>query len=461
MISTLNNQRIIAVRETLNILFLRKWTILLTFTGVVSATAFLVFYLISPTYQASSVLVISPQDVVLPVVEGVPASDFEKLSTFHTQKDIMRSIQVASQVVDKLDLEHLRVISRIEHMKLGVRAVKRQLGHWLAIKKWQSPEDYRARSIDAVIKGLELEGRPESQAIKLTYRAKNPQEAADTLNAIISTYKTYYLERLKDRAAGMITYLDSQLLNVEKHLSSSEQNLLTFKRSDRIELNIPHSISSNSNIEPNEKNGADIITSRVQTQHNTGEVSPDSTGASMLGITGSPIVQNELKLYVLSMEDERRKLLAEYTPNDPRVSELKRKISAYTKVLNALPERELTLTRLLREYEMSQDTAVRLRKNLSKAKVILSADTRAINVITVIDNASVNDDPVSPKSRLAMAIAIVFGLFFGFVLALLRHTLDHTIRSSRDLEDHLGLKPLGSLRSMDQLLITTKNGSKK
>jgi len=408
-------QQTIAVREILSILFLRKWTIIVVFLSVVIAAAFAVYYLISPTYQSSSTIIINAQDVVLPVVEGIPASDFEKLATFHTQKDIMRSAQIAAQVVDTLDLEHTRVIGRIEQIKIQLRDIKRTLGKWLGIKRWQAPEDYRALAIDAVMKSLEIEGKPESQAIKLTFSAKDPDEAANTLNALIQAYQSYFYERLKQRAQGMLTYLESQVVDVNAQLAATERSLLAFKQADRVDL-----------------------TSSRGGQSNLG----------LVGITDNPQVQNELKMYLLAMEDELRKLLADVTEKDPRVIKLRQKIRSYSHALSELPDRELSLLRLRREYEIEHETAVQLRKNIEKAKIITSADTTAVRVITVVDPADANDDPASPKPRLAMIVAVVFGLAFGLVLALVRHYLDHTVRSPADLQNYLGLKPLGSLRSV-------------
>jgi capsular polysaccharide biosynthesis protein len=57
----------------------------------------------------------------------------------------------------------------------------------------------------------------------------------------------------------------------------------------------------------------------------------------------------------------------------------------------------------------------------------------------------VNTDPISPKKPLIMTAALLFGLTFAVVLALVRDVLDHTLRSAHDLQRDLGLKPLGSL----------------
>ncbi|MGQ0622598.1 MAG: GumC family protein [Panacagrimonas sp.] len=421
--------------DILHLVFLRMKSIVAVFLGVVFTAAFLVFYLVSPSYQSGVSIVINSQDLILPVVEGAAASDVQKLKTFHTQKDIINSAQIASEVVDRLDLGNRRVISRIEGFKIAIRGYKRQLGFKLDIQGWQSPEDFRARAIAAVAGGVELEGKPDSQALLITYTANHPQEAADTLNMLVQVYKEYYNDQVKKTAAGLSTYLESQLRDVNRQLAANEQQILSFKRADRVNLSTPRRLA------------APDASSSIGSVPQSAIASAAGSSISLLGITDSPTVQNEMKLYVLAMEDELRKLLADYTENAPRVIELREKIHAYTEAINKVPERELDLVRLKRVYEINQDAEIDLRRNLEKARAVQAANTGAINVITVLDPAAPNFKAVAPKRQLAMIAALIFGVALGLIVALVRHYFDHSLRTPREVEMYLGVKSLGSLQA--------------
>lgn len=64
---------------------------------------------------------------------------------------------------------------------------------------------------------------------------------------------------------------------------------------------------------------------------------------------------------------------------------------------------------------------------------------------TVIDEATVADTPVSPQPLRNLGLGLVLGLLFGAGIAVLRETLDSTVKSQRELEE-LGEAPaIGSI----------------
>lgn len=69
--------------------------------------------------------------------------------------------------------------------------------------------------------------------------------------------------------------------------------------------------------------------------------------------------------------------------------------------------------------------------------------------VTVLSQASLEDDPVSPRPLRTLAIAVMLGLVAGVVIALLRELLDRSVADERDVRDVtdtavLGRIPLGS-----------------
>ena len=407
----------VSVREVLGVLFLRKWVVLSMFALVVAGASFLTFYLLSPTYEASATITIQPSNLVNPLSEGIPQSDFEKAVTFQTQKDIIKSALIASHVVDRLGLSQKRALSRLEIITGSLREFKRSLGKSLGIASWTKPEDPRALAIDAVLDRTEITTKPESQALKISYRARNAQEAADTVNALVDEFKQYYYGQIRERAGGMLGYVNERMQGAEKKLRESEQALLAFRKHDTL-VAPPHATASK---------GKDM---------------------GMVGITDSVQVQNEMKTYVLAMEDELRKVLSEYPETHPAARELRARIAAYTETMNAIPGRELELFRLKRELEVNQTAFLDLRKSFERVRLIAEGSPDAIRLITVVDPAGPNESPVSPKPKIAMSLAIVFGLVFGIVAAFCLEYLDHRIRSVQDLERHVGVHLIASVEEL-------------
>jgi uncharacterized protein involved in exopolysaccharide biosynthesis len=424
----------ISVRELLAVLFLRKRVILAVLLTSLSVTAFLVFYLLSPTYEASTTITIRPSNFVNLLSEGMPESDFERSVVFQTQKDVIKSGTIATRVVEKLALDKHHQLSRLDRFKMWLRSVKRWFGAKLGIEKWQKPEDMRALAIEAVFDKLEVLTKPESIAVKINYRAADPKEAADTLNAVIEVYRDYYNREISERAEGTLRYLDSRMDDARHDLSNSETAMLQFRRNDALKL---------------ETKGQPGVTSATTP---ASPVAPTASKAhpadSLVGITDNTQVQNEVKLYVLSMEEDLRKLRAQFPESDARIVDLRNKIAHYLDTMNAMPGRELELFRLKRDLDANQDTYLQLRKTYTRAKIVAEGSTDKISLINVVDRAEINDEAVSPNPKLAMMLALALGLAFGIVAAFVLEYLDHRIKTPRDIERHLGIRMIGSLQEV-------------
>ena len=72
-------------------------------------------------------------------------------------------------------------------------------------------------------------------------------------------------------------------------------------------------------------------------------------------------------------------------------------------------------------------------------------DIMLIENVQVIDKAQIPISPIKPRPMLNMAIAGVLGLMGGVFLAFLLEFLNNTVKSSEDVERHLGLSVIGTI----------------
>lgn len=398
-------------REFIAIVFMRKWSIIALFLATVAAAAFVTLLLISPNYEAKAKLIINVSDLFVPLADAPPVSDFEKLTSFHTQKDVLTSSTLAARVVDELNLTERRVIGNTELIRIWIRDWRRWVGHLIGYERWQREEDYRAAAVGFLLDRLTVAGSPDSRALELVYVAKHPGEAAETLNTLIDVYKGYFDDEVRQRAQGLFDYLEARVSVARRDLESIERKLLDFKKRDVLEI----------------------------------DTADGDNSLSLTGVTDAQDIQSEIKLYLLKMEEQLRVRLNEVAPTDPSVQRLRRNIQAYTEVLNKLPDRELELLRLGRALELAEENYAAMHRNLARARMVTEGNTSDINIINVLEPAIAPDSATSPKPRLTIALAAVFGVVFGLIFALFMHYLDHTVRSVRDVEAYLGLPTLGSL----------------
>lgn len=418
--STESSESVIpSMRDLLNVLFEHKFSMLLVFFETVGVVAFLVFFLLSPKFSSEAIILVDMSDVIRPVVNAPPKSDFEKLTDFHTQKDILMSKNLIANVARDLNLAEVRTISRIESIRMWVSDVKRSVGHVLGIEKWTKPYDPEEAAISGIRKRLKVSTSPESQAITIRYQSYNPHEAADVINKLIEHYEVFFYQRIQGEASGILAFIEDQIGEVRQSLASSEVALLDFRRKDSINLRAEATAADQGN------------------------------DAGFIGITDSIEVQDEFKLYILKMEEELRTLNSELPPGDIKIRDLKEKIRYYVKAVNKIPEKELQLHRLRRELELNQESYIILTKNLTQARVVALSQANKIGLVKVLEEARADESPVSPKRNLALVLSIILGIGLSLAYVYMKNFFQHTLRTPADIQRNLGLRNLASLPEIE------------
>ena len=417
---------LISKREMFAVLFQRRVDILLILLTCVGGAAFAVYYLLSPTYQAEAVIIFNSSFLTEPLRDAPPESDFEKLATFHTQRDVFVSDRISAEAARKTDLARIRVIGRIERIEMFVGDIKRWLGTLLGVKKWTKPWSAEAAAIGAVKNGVKTFALPDSKAIRVTYRAKDPHEAVIVLNAILEAQADYFYGVIRDRASGVEKYLAQEFARTTMALKESEDALFRFKQRDTL-------TATQLTKEAASKGGARA-----------------APMPSIVGVTDSTKMQEEMKIYILKLEEELR-LAEQIVDNEKRqrlTSDLKTRMRAYVAAVNVIPNRELELVRLKREYDTMQDSYQLLQRNLLKAKIVSTGELDKMNLIDVFQRPFENEDIVFPQRRVVLSLATLLGLVLAVTWAFMMDYLDHSIRSARDVQRYLGLRLLSSLRKL-------------
>jgi uncharacterized protein involved in exopolysaccharide biosynthesis len=213
----------ISRREILAVLFRRRKGILAILVSALATAAFAVYYLISPSYEAEAVIMINSSYLTEPLRDGPPESDFEKLALFHTQRDVLKSERMAAEAVRRTNLAETRVIGRIERLQMFMGEIKRQAGLLLGIERWQKPWSPEGAAIAAVYDSVRTFALPDSKALKVTLRAKDPKEAAEVLSALLDAHRDYYFTVVRGKASGAVAFLEQEFLRSQGVLSEASR----------------------------------------------------------------------------------------------------------------------------------------------------------------------------------------------------------------------------------------------
>ncbi|HDH96183.1 MAG TPA: polysaccharide biosynthesis tyrosine autokinase, partial [Proteobacteria bacterium] len=159
-------------------------------------------------------------------------------------------------------------------------------------------------------------------------------------------------------------------------------------------------------------------------------------------------VEARLKALRDRLSEEINKILRSFELEYKVALERERSIQS---ALDEIEEQALSLGRKLIEFEQLKNEVDSLRQVFAalktRAREAEVSGNIAANNITIIDAADVPLNPVRPRKRLNVALAILVGLVGGVGLAFLQEYLDNTVKVQEDVETLVGLPFLGAVPS--------------
>ena len=125
-----------------------------------------------------------------------------------------------------------------------------------------------------------------------------------------------------------------------------------------------------------------------------------------------------------------------------KVISLRAAVEKYNEKMSQLPDTEVQLARLERNYKINEKTYTMLIEKYEEAKI---AEKSKLGKIRIVEEARVPGAPIKPNKKMNMMIAIVLGLGLGIGAALLVHSLDSKIRTFDDVRKYVSLPVLGTI----------------
>ncbi len=125
-----------------------------------------------------------------------------------------------------------------------------------------------------------------------------------------------------------------------------------------------------------------------------------------------------------------------------KVVSLRKAVEKYNERMSLLPDTEIQLARLERNYRINEKTYTMLIEKYEEAKI---AEKSKIGKIRIVEEARIPNAPIKPNKKMNMMIAIVLGLGLGVGAALLIHSIDSKIRTFDDVRKYVSLPVLGTI----------------
>jgi polysaccharide biosynthesis transport protein len=439
--------------------------------------AFLSCVLAEPTYLASTMLTIdrdlgSPLDPNWrPQLYGGMEPEF-----VGTQAMLIRSREIAERVVRRLNLlEDPDLRPQKKASKQAKTGAARDKGPTTA-----SEQD--VLNLAGFVQGsLNVDQVKGTNLLALSCEAPTPRLAANIANTAADSYIQWNLEARTDisgRASGLF---GEQTEELRKELGELEQKLVAYGSQKDIVSVDPQINSTLQKLESLNRDYASAVADRVAKEaryHEVETAKPEAIADSISGGLISGLRADQLKL-----EREYAEKLNLFKPEWPAMQALKAQIDKTKEHTESVLQETMTkaresaksdyLTALRREESLKgvlgtqKNEAMTLNSNAveyNNLKVQIDAkrsmldsllkrqaETEALSRLSglgqanarVVDRALLPYKKNRPKWFRTLAVGGVFGGMIGVGLALVLSFLDRSLRTSEQVEQQLGLPPLG------------------
>ena len=397
---------------------------------------------------------------------SLPESDLQ------TQVKILQSESVCERVIAKLNLEK----------KLSQEKDRGRLSAWrnaLGLPEWR-PDSPREEALRLVARSLKVRTEVNTRLVEILYDSKDPQLAADFVNALTTEFIQQNLEARWKTTQQTGEWLTRQMEDVRIKLEKSEDELQSYAHASGLLFTSEKDNVAEDKLRQlqEEISKAQADRAAKQSRYELASTAPPESLPEVLD-------DKTLEEYQVKLTDLHRQLAelsSSLTPAHPAVKKVQAQVTTLESALQK--ERTNVIQRIRNEYEstyrrenllaanyagqarvMSYQAAKVSHYNILKREVDtnrqlydsmlhnvqeagMTSALRASN-IRVVDPAIPPTRPYKPSLVLNSALGLLAGAFFGFVFVVMRERADRSIQAPGEAGLSLGVPELGVIPSLD------------
>ncbi len=443
-----------------------KWIAALFFLAAVGIATIYSLSL-TPMFTANGTVWIEDNPNILPFED---VQSFDTGSSLQSQARLLRSRSLASDVIEKLKL--------YENPSFAGTPKEGQAR--------PDPADpiYRERLVQKFIANVDVSSRERSRLVDVSFTSPDPKLAADVLNALFDGYIEMMVRKRYGASEQASKFLGDQIAELRTEIDKKERELNEYGSTrDILPLSTAEAPTVSRIGEVNSALTAATLDrvnkSNIYNQLKAaplGEIPPDAPAGSMI---------QRLREQYINLSRDYATRLTTVRPEFPAMQRLKSELdaatealknetqnlirSAYNEYQNSL-QKEQSLQNLLNQqkneaYKASSNSVVynSLKIELDNKKALLEALSKrqsqtdvssrlkgleGLNV-WIVDKADYPLKPAFPDKRRNVLIGLLIGLVGGIGLAIGLEYLNHTVKTSRDVANAIGVPTLGSVPAFE------------
>jgi len=484
-----------SLRDFLNVIFKRKFQILLFFFATFSTVA-IATLLATPTYEATGQILVKTgrESIYMPATgSSSPVISINREEQLNSEIEILKSRSLAKEVVESLGAS--TIYPDLNREKRGILAS-------ILSGSEEEAAGPEKKALMALQKNLDVSGIKKSNVIEISFKNRDPQVAA----AVVETLAKLYLERHVDvhKTPQSHTFFREQSEFLKNKLDRSEAQLKALKKQYNVtdleeQQNILLQRSNDLRMALNQSMSAQAeVENRIQLLGQQLAALP-KTIAQGETIDNNPYIINTLEARLVELQLEEEKLLAKYTEQSRPVQNVRREIgivtqklalqenkrygttqsgvnptyqhlneelmrnkadlralraksdsqkeqlAVYRAELDELNKIEVKHSQLEQEVDVDRQNYRLYLTKFEESRISDAMDSEKIASVSLIEKVQVPLKPVSPKVLLNLVLGLFMGAMGGLGLAFFLHYLDDSLETVEDVEEHLQLPVLLSV----------------
>ena len=377
-------------RDFLTILFKHRSKVGAIFLASV-LTAAIVSFLIPPTYEAKSSLMVKfgRENVNRPEVGNA-----QSFLLFLTQEEVVNP--------------EIQILSSRELIEKVLTTLKVETVYPDLVTSPPPKVTPLQAAVLAFGKNLTVEGVKKSNVIEVSFRHKDPQVAARAVNLLIDDYMEKHLQVFSDPQSS---FLEKQLAEYETKLKESENRMEAFKRKNRV-------------FSPEEQRS--LLLKHYQEE----KLLSQNTRKEILR------VRESLK------EQETVKTRADLRSLNAKAAALARRLKTLENEIRSLDQLDNEFQALKREVASNERNYRTYLERLEEARLSEEMNRKKMANISVIQAAEVPAKPVSPKKGWNILLGMILGAVSGLGVAFFSEYTSESFSTPGIAEKQLALPVL-------------------
>jgi uncharacterized protein involved in exopolysaccharide biosynthesis len=478
--------------------FRQRRVIVNTFLAVFGAVV-LITWLMPTQYESETEILVKRErtDPVISPDNSQQASAQPEV----TEQDLNSEVEIlhSHDLLEKVAVESgLR--DRVRDSRIRTVALALGFAHDTLLAMGQDPRTVRATvQLDG---NLKIEPLKKTKLIKITYRSPDPRLSNTVLQTLVRLYMEKHLE--VHRAPGAIDFFQAQADHYRQQLSDAEKRIAEFGKSQggvapQLEKEVVVRKLNDFKSDMAETRAAIAATERRITELQILQAARPSRLASQVKTSDNPLLLQQMKSTLLTLQLKRTELLNRYSEEYSLVKEVNAQIAqtqeaitkaertpvreevtdrdathewltselvktraeltslraklattsqtvdAYNQNARQLNGTEVTQQDLVRKQRTAEESYLLYSRKQEEARISQELDQKRIFNVSVAENPTLPAIPASPNWPLNILLGALLAVLGGVGVGLALDYIDPSFRTPDEVEAFLGTPVLASL----------------